>query len=81
MPCRLHQYPLIPLIHYLGAGEIKKGEDDILRDVKFFSISALSKIPFYPDIREELKRGYDTGFSEPAKFLGNKWGQVSTFDN
>lgn len=55
------------------SGEIKKGEEDILKDIKFFPISALSEIEFYPDIREELKRGVDAGFSEPTKFLGNKW--------
>ncbi len=55
------------------SGNIKKGEEDILKDVKFFPVSSLSGIPFYPDIREELMEGYDTGFSEPTKFLGNKW--------
>ena len=55
------------------SGEIKKGDEEILKDIKFFPISALSEIEFYPDIRKELKMAYDTGFSEPTKFLGNKW--------
>lgn len=55
------------------SGEIKMGEEDILKDIKFFPISELSEISFYPDIREELREGYDSGFSEPTRFLGNRW--------
>jgi ADP-ribose pyrophosphatase YjhB (NUDIX family) len=55
------------------SGEIKMGEEDILKDIKFFPVSALSEISFCPDIREELKEGYDSGFSGPPQFLGNKW--------
>ena len=55
------------------SGEMKKGEEDILKDVRFFPLSELEGIAFYPDIRQELKRGYETGFSESTKYLGNKW--------
>ena len=55
------------------SGEIKMGEEEILQDVKFFPLPALDDIPFYPDIREELNEGFKTGFSGPARFLGNKW--------
>ncbi len=55
------------------SGEIKKGADEILEDIRFFPLRALQGIPFYPDIREEIKEAFETGFSGPAKFLGNKW--------
>ena len=55
------------------SGEIKKGEEEILKDIRFFSIPALNKILFYPDISKELGDGYDAGFSETARFLGNRW--------
>ena len=55
------------------SGEIKKGTEEILEDIRFFSLRALQEIPFYPDIREEIKEAFETGFSGPARFLGNKW--------
>ena len=57
------------------SGEIKKGKDRILKDVRFFSVSDLHKIRFYPDIIEEIEKGYETAFSGPIKFLGNRWHQ------
>jgi ADP-ribose pyrophosphatase YjhB (NUDIX family) len=55
------------------SGKIKKGTDEILEDIRFFPLRALQEIPFYPDICKEIKEAFETGFSGPARFLGNKW--------
>ena len=55
------------------SGELKIGEEEILKDIKFFPITALEEIQFYPCICAEIKEGFEKGFSEPAKYLGNKW--------
>ena len=55
------------------SGEIKTGEEEILKDVKFFPVTALEEIQFYPCIGAELKEGFEKGFSEPVRYLGNKW--------
>ena len=55
------------------SGEIKTGEEEILKDIRFFPVTALEEIRFYPCIGAEIKDGFEKGFSEPAKYLGNKW--------
>ncbi len=54
------------------SGELKKGKDRRLEEIRFIPLSALSSLRFYPCIASELKEGLRTNFRGSAKYLGNR---------
>ncbi len=54
------------------AGELKKGNDRRLEEIKFVPLSELDRLKFYPCITSELEEGLRTNFKGSAKYLGNR---------
>jgi len=56
----------------LRGGELKLGEDDVLRDVQWHLIEDLPHLVMYPDVTRELREYLETGMI-PQRSLGNRW--------
>ncbi len=55
-------------------GELRRGADSILREVKYSPVDDLAGLPFYPKIADRIIEGYRKGFPDSAHYLGNQWG-------
>ena len=55
-------------------GELRRGADSILREVKYFPVEDLGTLAFYPKIADWIIEGYRKGFPDSARYLGNQWG-------
>lgn len=54
------------------SGELKKGNDRRLAELKLVPLCELDRLKFYPCITSELKEGLRTNFKGSAKYLGNR---------
>lgn len=55
------------------SGDLKCGVDHRLEEVRFVPLEELSKLVFYPDVRDELIPAIEQGFPRRAAYLGNLW--------
>jgi ADP-ribose pyrophosphatase YjhB (NUDIX family) len=55
------------------SGKLTCGIDHRLEEVRFVPLEELSKLTFYPDVREELIPAITQGFPRRAAYLGNIW--------
>ncbi len=53
-------------------GEVKLGEEEVLREVKFCDLSSLSNLTLFPNIKEELT-GFANSQTIVSRYLGQKW--------
>lgn len=58
-------------------GKLKLGKDPRLAEMKFVPIAQLSKLTFYPDVRNELLAAIRNGYPNHATYLGNLWLEMS----
>jgi 8-oxo-dGTP diphosphatase len=62
---------------YFGAdwisGEIKVGEEAILKEVKFIDIKEIDKYTIYPNIKKELKEYVENKEIHQIKYISNIW--------
>ena len=54
-------------------GELKLGADSIMRELRYFPVEELARIPFYPKIADRIIQEYRKGFPDSAHYLGNQW--------
>ena len=54
-------------------GELKLGGDSIMRELRYFPVEDLARIPFYPKIADQIIQEYRKGFPDSAHYLGNQW--------
>ncbi len=54
-------------------GELARGPDSNLAELKFVPLEDLPKLEFYPDIRDQLIPAIRAGFPRRALYLGNLW--------
>ncbi len=54
------------------SGHLRKGSDRFLDEVRYFPVSALDKLVFYPYISSEIKDGAKDKFKKPVSYLGNR---------
>lgn len=59
-------------VEQLG-GELKLGEEDILKDAEYLKISDLDNHIIYPNIKKELKELYFGKVRKELRYLGNMW--------
>ncbi len=57
----------------ISGGDLKVTREKVLREARFFKMKDLNNLLFYPNIKEELKKGWKKGFSDKPKYLGNRW--------
>ncbi len=58
------------IVEYIS-GELRVGEEEILKEVKFIPIEDIDKITLYPNMKKELKRYIEV--SNEFVYLGNRW--------
>jgi len=54
-------------------GEIARGIDPRVVEVRYVPVDELDSLKFYPDIRHELLPAIRAGFPKKALYLGNLW--------
>ena len=54
-------------------GIMKLGDDEVLSDVQFISISELPGLPFYPNVKQELLDYLNESGKINQRSLGNRW--------
>ena len=60
---------------YMGkviGGDLKLGDDDVLRDVQWHLVEDLPHLVMYPDVTRELREYLETGLIQ-KRSLGNRW--------
>lgn len=67
-----HIVNLYYLARLLG-GELRRGEEEVLEEVKFIPFADLEKITLYPSVTQELLSSYRKGFQHEILYLGNRW--------
>ena len=58
------------VVEYIG-GELRVGDEGILKEVCYLSLDELEKITLYPNIKKELKEYYRG--NKQLRYLGNRW--------
>jgi len=64
-------------LFFLGkicGGKPRLAKEQILAEMRFFSLEEIDHLLIYPDIRTELKEILRPEFRSGVKFLGNRWG-------
>ncbi len=56
----------------IRGGDLKRGTDRNLTDIRFFPPGELDSLVFYPDIKEELKKATSESFRDVPAYLGNR---------
>jgi len=56
--------------------ELKRGEDNIIQEIRFWKISALKNLTLYPNIKEELAQYLENGSIDQG-YLGQRWEKLS----
>jgi len=54
-------------------GDLKSGQDAIMREARYFPVEELTKLQFYPKIADLIIREHRKGFPAHAQYLGNLW--------
>ncbi|MDZ4860655.1 MAG: NUDIX domain-containing protein [Candidatus Hydrogenedentes bacterium] len=55
------------------SGEVQRGSDPRVVEVRFVPLDEVESLSFYPDIRHELIPALHAGFPHRATYLGNLW--------
>ncbi|MEK6645921.1 MAG: NUDIX hydrolase [Candidatus Firestonebacteria bacterium] len=55
------------------SGTLKLIPEEVLKEAKFFEISELKNLTFYPNLKSEILDAYKNNFSDYEKYLGNRW--------
>lgn len=54
-------------------GALEVGDEQNLAELRFVSMDELSRLEFYPDVRQELRAAIEAGLPDRATYLGNLW--------